>query len=458
MAEEEKIVRQIERILNSETLTNQMKTKLGEYHNSLHNAKLTTKLDYLVRLKKLGEHAKESGLKRFEDLTKAEIDLFLSNLKTVGTRNTYICGIKTFYKWLGYGEIVKDFKPKKRENSNITPSQLLTPEDAVKLASHMPTEENKVLTLTLYESAARISEVLELRVGDVEFESVRDKENNPSQIAILYFGKSKGDVQKQPVTMVMFSSELNRWIRSHPYKDDSMAYVFFSTKNPTKHIDKSVVWSNLKKAAKKAGIKKKCNPHWLRHSMLSYLANQRNYNEQLLMWRAGWKNTLMAKRYIHSGAEIEKKEYLERHGFKVEEKKPEIIRPKPCPHCNSLNPYTNNACDLCGMPLDMEEYRKALEKKRLMEMGLEEVKKQMDELCRDIFALKVELDLRRKEDIVRFVIWKCPTSNVLKEFLKRRNLSEALVDELKYDGIIEESEEYGRWTYREEADIYGFGH
>ena len=72
----------------------------------------------------------------------------------------------------------------------------------------------------------------------------------------------------------------------------------------------------------------------------------------------------MAKRYIHSGGELEKKAYLERMGFKVEEKKKEFPKPKPCPHCNHLNPFTNNACNLCGMPLNIDEYKKVLESRR----------------------------------------------------------------------------------------------
>lgn len=458
MAIEQRIQGQIQRILNSETLTNQMRTKLSEYHNSLHNAKLTTKLDYLVRLKKLGEHAQRRGVKKFEELTKTEIDLFLSRLKTVGTRNAYISGMKTFYRWLGHEEIVKDFKPKKNRNNNITPSQLLTPEDIVKLTKHMPTEKIRVLVLTLFESAARISEVLDLRVDDIEFQSVRDKENKPSQIAILYFGRSKADIQKQPITMVMFASELNRWTQSHPYKNDGTAYVFFSARKPAQHIDKSVVGRNLKQAAERTGIKKKVNPHWLRHSMLSYLANQRNYNEQLLMWRAGWNSTLMAKRYIHSGAEIERKEYLKRHGFKVEKKEKEIIKPKPCPHCNHLNPYTNNSCDLCGMPLDLKQYQKALKKKRLVEVGFDEIKKQMDRLDDELQGIRIELDLRRKEDIVRFICWKTPTNIALQQFMARRRFPKTLLDELRDRGIVMKKEELGgRWVYVEENDPYGFG-
>ena len=82
------------------------------------------------------------------------------------------------------------------------------------------------------------------------------------------------------------------------------------------------------------------------------------------MWRAGWTNTAMARRYIHSGAELEEQAYLQRMGYQVEEKEEKRILPKTCPHCQALNPYTNTNCDFCAMPLDLEEYKKEIEKKR----------------------------------------------------------------------------------------------
>jgi len=72
---------------------------------------------------------------------------------------------------------------------------------------------------------------------------------------------------------------------------------------------------------------------------------------------------------------LERKAYLERQGYRVEDKKPEIIKPKPCPHCNQLNPYTGVNCNYCGMPLDLEEYKEEIEKKRFVETAFENLQK-----------------------------------------------------------------------------------
>jgi hypothetical protein len=75
----------------------------------------------------------------------------------------------------------------------------------------------------------------------------------------------------------------------------------------------------------------------------------------------------MAQRYVHSGAELEKKAYLERVGYVVEEKPEQRILPRTCPHCQAANSFGNVNCDFCGMPLQIEDYRREIEKKRNVE-------------------------------------------------------------------------------------------
>lgn len=130
-----------------------------------------------------------------------------------------------------------------------------------------------VVILTLYESCARISELLGLKVGDVEFSSVRDKEKQRKLIATLYFKRSKGNVPKQPVTLIMFASELKRYVNNH--SGDAQSWLFpspYDSKNP---LSKDSVRYNLWNAGTRLGIKKRLNPHWLRHSGLSYFANSK---------------------------------------------------------------------------------------------------------------------------------------------------------------------------------------
>jgi site-specific recombinase XerD/ribosomal protein L40E len=327
-----------------------------------------SKANYLQKLRNFGLWLMKQGIRSFASVKKSRIDRFLATYDKNNTKNGIITALRPFYRdFLNKPSVVESLTCYAEELEPITPSDVLTPDEVVRIAEQAGKRRDmyKVATLTLFESCARVSELLHLKKGDVQFHSVTDKEGHRKLIATLYFKRSKGNVPKQPVTR------------------DVVEYV---------------LWE----AGTKLGIGKRLHPHWLRHSGLSFFANNKNYNEQLLMWRAGWTNTSMAKRYIHSGAELEGKAYMERMGYQVEDKENVRIVPKTCPHCNALNPYTNTNCDFCAMPLDLEEYKKEIEKKRkitelynnlegLSKGKLSEVQEQMIKAKRETIAKLIEL-------------------------------------------------------------------
>jgi site-specific recombinase XerD len=354
-----------------EDLNDQIQDTMLSYLLTMHNLSEGTKEQYLQRLRQFGKWLMENGHKSFEQVDKSTIDLFLSGHKNKGTINTYITVFKPFYSiFLNKPEPVSGLKFYIEDLQPITPSEVLSPDEVVRIAEECGKRKEiyKVLTLILFESCARISEVLNLKLGDVTFTSVLDKENHRKLIATLHFKRSKANVLKQPVTLVMFASELKRWCDNRS-ADGSQSWLFPSPYNSKKEpVSHHTVEYLLYEVAQRLGINKRVHPHWFRHSGLSYFANSKNYNEQLLMWRAGWKNTAMARRYIHSGAELEQKAYLEKMGYQVEQEKADKpILPKTCPHCNALNPYTNHNCDFCAMPLDLEKYKAEIEKRRDIE-------------------------------------------------------------------------------------------
>jgi integrase len=341
---------------------------MGHYLATMHNLADGTKEGYLVRLRRFALFLIKQGYASFEDADKRVVDEFLSTLKCHATVNGYITTLKPFYReFLKREEAVKGLKYYLEDIQPISPSELLTPNEVVKIAEECGRrrEMYKVIPLVFFESCARKSEVLGMKLGDVTFTSVLDKENTKRLIATLHFSRSKANVPKQPVTLVMFAYEMKRYCDNHGGEPGS--WLFPSPYGKNKAIGTNVIEELLYESAKKLGIQKRVNPHWFRHSGLSYFANSRNYNEQLLMWRAGWKNTSMAKRYIHSGAELEKKAYLERMGYQVANEETQLILPKPCPHCSVLNPVTNKNCDSCAMPLDLQKYEAEIEKRRNIE-------------------------------------------------------------------------------------------
>jgi len=372
----------IDEYQNSRDLTEEMKEKMTEYLLSLHGIKENSKALYISKVKVLGRFlVTKKGINRFEDAKAIDLNLFLAQYDNEYTLNICIYVIKKFYSFLNLPETTNHLRLYKIELEQITPSETLTPEEVIRIANEASKRRElyKVIILTLFESCARISEVLQLKLGDVVFSSVVDKEedNKRKPIATLHFKRSKGGVKKQPVNLVMFAFELKRWCDNHQYKGDNQAYLFPSPTKNGNAVTSDSVGIALWNAGNRLGINKRLNPHWLRHSGLSYFANDKNYTEQLLKWRAGWTNTSMARRYIHSGAELENNAYLERMGLstiKNETEQKKIVA-KTCLHCQASNPYTNSNCDFCAMPLDLEEYQKEIEKRRDMERFYETLQK-----------------------------------------------------------------------------------
>jgi integrase/recombinase XerD len=351
---------------NSGNAKPELNEQIDDYILSLHNISDNSKEHYSALLKIFVRYITDRGILSFNDVKRTDIGQFLSSKRKPNTRNIYIFLIKSFYTiYLDNGKVVEHLHQKPEEET-ITPSELLTPDEVVCLANEAGKKRDvyKVITLTLFESCARINELLQLHIGDVVFASVVDKEGNRKLIATLHFKRAKGNIRKQPVCLTMFAGELKRWVESHPFKSNGQAYLFPSPVDSNFPIGDFAVFDALAIAGDNLGIKKRVNPHWFRHSGLSYFANELNYNETLLRWRAGWTSTQMAARYIHSGAELEAKAYLEKMGYVVPEKTQQKIMPKTCPHCQAPNSYTNSNCDSCAMPLELEDYKTEIEKRR----------------------------------------------------------------------------------------------
>lgn len=167
--------------------------RIEEYVLSLHDVGDSTKEQYATCLNAFAIFLASKGICRFEDATKQDIGLFLSTKNSQNTRNLYIFVVKNFYKnYLNDKDLVEHLHQKPVEET-ITPSELLTLDEVVALANEAGQRKdmNKVIILTLFESCARINDLLNLRVGDVIFSGVTDKEGNRGLKATLHFKKAK---------------------------------------------------------------------------------------------------------------------------------------------------------------------------------------------------------------------------------------------------------------------------
>ena len=97
----------------------------------------------------------------------------------------------------------------------------------------------------------------------------------------------------------------------------------------------------------------------------------------------------MSTRYIHIGHEAEKRQVLSEMGLVEEDKESETkILPKVCLHCQTVNPCTNDICDVCLFSLEPQRYEEFVNRKRAVEQLLEKGKK--------VLTPEIEASLRNR--------------------------------------------------------------
>lgn len=263
-----------------------------------------------------------------------------------------IC-VKKLYKWIletdDYPELVRWIRPhtKKIERLKL-PEEMLTEAEINKLISSAQSPRDKAFVSTLYESGCRISELLFLRLRNIKFDQYG---------AFLLIPPMKtGSRRVRIVTSVPYLTE---WINRHPHKNNPNEYIWYSQKK--KVMSYGRVYGLLDRLGKKAGIKKKLNPHNFRHSRATYLAN--HLTEAQMKEYFGWtQGSDMAAIYVHlSGRDVDNA-ILKVYGKSTEQISQEsILTPKECQRCQQTNPSENKFCSRCGIPLDRETVIKVLE-------------------------------------------------------------------------------------------------
>jgi integrase/recombinase XerD len=223
--------------------------------------------------------------------------------------------------------------------------ELIFSEDVKSLVNSSNTQRNRALVILLWDSGARIGEILGLNLNHISFDKYG---------AVLIVSGKTG---MRRIRLIDSVPDLQLWINQHPNRDNPQAPLFITDRKQGgqyKRLDPQSVNTLLIGLAEKAGIKKKVHPHAFRHGRLTDLA-KRGFNEMELRIFAGWeKSSAMPATYLHlSGADIEKK-ILRQNGIIEDDtkEKEEQLKPVECPRCKTKNPAGAKYCFTCSMVLD----------------------------------------------------------------------------------------------------------
>lgn len=268
----------------------------------------------------------------------------------------YYC-LKKFFEWMGM-DIFKEMKIKFTNlKTKKLPNELIKPKEVDALILNCKNTLDKAIIGILYESGARISEFLNLKIKDVEIDRY-------GGILML-----NGKTGQRRIRIVKYVNLLSLWLEEHPLKNkEAWLWVRELKNGRLKRVGYVYVRNLLRNLSFK--INKRLHPHLFRHSRATELAKY--LTESQLKQFFGWtQSSEMASIYVHlSGRDLDDK-LLSIYGKKVEPEK-RIMSNIYCLKCGFENLPNAIYCMKCGYPLhDKGE--------RLMEFMVELMKIMVDE-------------------------------------------------------------------------------
>jgi integrase/ribosomal protein L40E len=222
--------------------------------------------------------------------------------------------------------------------------------------------ELKVLAAVVYETGARIHEILFLKGRDIEFDQYG---------ARLWVRKSKSEARV--LRVALFSSLLAAWVEARrPGPEEPVfphSYDYYKRR--------------MREAWRLAGLPPtKKAFHVLRHTRATELLKSRTFTEKEMMLWFGWRTRNMIDVYAKVTMQDVEASYLAAVKG-VEVKKEEPPKPKACPRCGTLNPPDSRFCLKCAAPLTAEAEKQASNLELMLQQLLAKLAEMEKKLARE---------------------------------------------------------------------------
>ncbi|WP_135611659.1 tyrosine-type recombinase/integrase [Methanococcoides sp. AM1] len=282
-------------------------------------------------------------IKEYNELTDIDIENALIELENSdmsdSSKKTRQINLKTFLNYAGLEELSDKIKIRKVKRK--LPDELLTADDIDRLINACQNQRDKAVISLLYESGARLGEMLSLQIKHLE---PHDKG--------MYVQFPDGKTGARRIMVVYSAMYMNQWIMNHPNRRDPESFLWCQIGGTHEVLTIQSFRKLLKSAAKRAGITKPVNPHAFRHAQATELA--KDFTEQTLKRYLGWTaDSKMAATYVHLASKDVDEAVLKRAGIEIEERDTRL-RMDECPRCHKLIKPDMSFCGFCGLPLTKE--------------------------------------------------------------------------------------------------------
>lgn len=348
---ESKVESTLENIRESDEIHERNKELIEDYERdqTLNGLTKATLARNLSRLKIMAENTDAPFDSMDKDDVKDIVAWVHSQDYTDETISTYKNVIRSFWKWMnptddGEAPPEANWISLKQPNGNDTlPKDLLSKEDIENQVDAAKNPRDKALIYMLYETGARIGELIDLTVSDIE-----DRTNGKKVVI-------EGKTGARRLPLVESVPYLNNWLNKHPNPEkNAPLWCKIQQGGPDDQLGYRYIREKiLKKNMERADIEKPSNPHHYRHSRASHLATELK-EAQLCEWFGWVQGSDVPSRYVHlSGRDIDNA-YDQMHGLyepDEDEQTPDVVE---CDRCQELNEPSASYCMRCGFALDQE--------------------------------------------------------------------------------------------------------
>ena len=185
------------------------------------------------------------------------IDTLIDRKAAGSTINVHLNALKFLLEEILCKKVLLRIKYSKRPKSLPT---VLTKEETIRLFDAIENPKHKLMIGLMYSAGLRLSELINLKVGDLEL---------PRNFG--WVRKGKGNKDRLFIISEKLKTEIEQKIA-----DDKLSYSDYLFGGVHGHVHHRTIQEIVKKAARRAGIYKNVHPHTLRHSFATHLVEEQN--------------------------------------------------------------------------------------------------------------------------------------------------------------------------------------
>jgi len=256
---------------------------------------------------------------------------------------------RMFYRYHSeYGIEYDDISVFQQDDTSISPSDMLTPEEIEQVRQAPDNPRDKAIVYLLLYTGMRKTALRTLRVKDIDMDNSRYYFNTDAD------GLKGISRPEEPRPLLGAEAAVRDWLRYHPTNDPE--HYLLTTRpshgrtEPSKMLAASTVYRTMKNVKQQTGIEKPLHPHAARHNFVSVCKREYGMDDDAVKFLIGHSpdSTVMSTTYAHLSGEDYAQKAEVAAGIR-DETESSLSPEEYCDNCGEPLPSDARACPSCGV-------------------------------------------------------------------------------------------------------------